>query len=229
VSSVGRRERKKIESRSRILDCAAALFSAHGYDATTMEDIGDCADVSRATVFNYFPRKEDLVLAWFDDRRTEIAAVLGGDDDVPGDTTTRLRAAFRALARIFEDDPQTGRGMVRAWLQAGGPLLTPDSDTARLFAATLRAGQRNGEVAADTDPDHAGHVLFDAYQGELVRWATARRKRSDLEQRLMATVELILVGVSAPTPRRRDDPQQRLDHRPRRGSGGRRTSPSAPG
>lgn len=195
MSSVGRRERKKIESRSRILQCAAALFAAGGYDATTMEDIGDCADVSRATVFNYFPRKEDLVLAWFDDRRTEIAAVLRGDEDERDGATTRLRAAFRALARIFEDDPQTGRGMVRAWLQAGGPLLTPDSDTARLFAATLRSGQRIGEIAADTDPDHAGHVLFDAYQGELVRWATARRRGSDLEHRLMATLELVLLGV----------------------------------
>ena len=110
MSSVpGRRERKKVESRDRIVGCAAALFATQGYDSTTMEDIGECADVSRATVFNYFPRKEDLVLAWFADRRTDVADALTGSDGAPTDTLTRLRDAFRQLARIFEDDPGTGK------------------------------------------------------------------------------------------------------------------------
>ncbi len=121
----GRRARKALESRDRLIECAAALIADRGYEATTMEDIGECADLSRATVFNHFPRKEDLVLAWFDRRRAELAGLLAPGKPRPRGTTSQLRRAFRALARIFEDDPKTGRGMVRAWLQAGGPLLTP--------------------------------------------------------------------------------------------------------
>jgi len=192
-----RRERKKIESRDRIVDCATALFVSRGYDATTMEDIGECADVSRATVFNYFPRKEDLVLAWFDDRRTDLAAVLAAERDVASGTSAVLRMAFRTIARFFEDDPETGRGMVRSWLQAGGPLLTPGSDTTLMFAAAIRAGQDNGHIAKDADPDHAAQILFDAYQGELIRWATAQDKPSDLEHRLFETLDLILGGITA--------------------------------
>jgi AcrR family transcriptional regulator len=194
-SAPGRRERKKIESRTRIVGCAATLFASRGYDAATMEDIGECADVSRATVFNYFPKKEDLVLAWFDERRTEIANVLAGGYETPTDAPTRLRQAFRALARIFQDDSDTGRGMVRAWLHAGGPLLTPDSDTTRLLAETVRAGQKDGDIASHTDPDRAGHVLFDAYQGELVRWVLSEHDQADLEERLLAVLELILGGI----------------------------------
>jgi AcrR family transcriptional regulator len=196
-TELGRRARKKVESRERIVDCAAALFASRGYDATTMEDIGECADVSRATVFNYFPRKEDLVLAWFDGRRADFAGVFDGTERPTGDTSTRLRDAFRALARVFEDDPPIGRGMVRAWLQAGGPLLSPDSDTTRVFADAIRSGQDRGDIAQDTDPDRAGLLLFDAYLGVLIRWVTVPDDQPDLEESLVATLDLILDGIAA--------------------------------
>lgn len=166
-----------------------------------MDDVGECADVSRATVFNYFPRKEDLVLAWFSARRTNIAGVLAGDGNTPVSASTRLRQAFKALARIFEDDPRAGRGMVRAWLYAGGPLLTPASETSQLFADAIRAGQAEGELAQDIDPAHAGQILFDAYQGELIRWVTAEDGATNLGKRLAATVDLLLNGIAVPTPR----------------------------
>lgn len=197
-SPAGRRARKSFESRDRIVECAAALFGARGYEVTTMEDIGECADVSRATVFNYFPRKEDLVLAWFDSRRADIAGVLAPSEERPHDTPDRLRQAFRALARIFKNDPKNGRGMVRAWLQAGGPLLKSDSDTTRLFAAALRAGQERGDISRETDPDCAGRLLFDAYLGVLYRWVTAEHPPEDLEKSLLAVLELVLRGIASP-------------------------------
>jgi AcrR family transcriptional regulator len=161
-----------------------------------MEDIGECADVSRATVFNYFSRKEDLVLAWFDSRRADIAGVLAGSEDQHGGASSRLHRAFRALAHIFEDDPRTGRGMVRSWLRAGGPLLTPDSDTSRLFADAIRAGQDHGDIAPNVDPDRAGRLLFDAYSGVLYRWVTADDENAGLEDDLLAALDLILGGIA---------------------------------
>lgn len=177
------------------MECAATLFASRGYTETTMEDIGKCADVSRATVFNYFPRKEDVVLAWFTDRRAGLAGVLS-EKDMENDTPTRLRKAFRALAHIFESAPRNGQGMVRSWLQAGGPLLTPDSDTSGLFAAVIRQGQNQGDFAKGIDPSRAGRVLFDAYQGELIRWATAEGELPELERPLMQILEIILSGIA---------------------------------
>jgi AcrR family transcriptional regulator len=164
-----------------------------------MEDVGECADVSRATVFNYFSRKEDLVVAWFDSRRASIANVLAESEIAPMNTSSRLHHAFRALARIFLDNPKVGRGMVRAWLLAGGTLLTPDSDTIRLFADTLRVGQERGEIGPDVDPDEAGRLLFDAYIGVLSRWVMAEKRPPDLEKSLMSVLALTLNGMSLKT------------------------------
>lgn len=62
-----RRERKKRETRQRISDVATALFFAHGFDAVTVDEIAAAAEVSRITVFNYFARKEELILDREDD------------------------------------------------------------------------------------------------------------------------------------------------------------------
>ncbi|MER0448307.1 TetR/AcrR family transcriptional regulator [Streptomyces sp. Edi4] len=56
----GLRERKKRETRQRISDLATGLFIERGFEAVTIAEIADVADVSVNTVYNYFPAKEDL-------------------------------------------------------------------------------------------------------------------------------------------------------------------------
>jgi AcrR family transcriptional regulator len=57
----GLRERKKQQTRRLLADTARQLFTERGFDAVTVAEIAHAADVSQPTVFNYFPRKEDLV------------------------------------------------------------------------------------------------------------------------------------------------------------------------
>ena len=195
-AGASRRERKKLETRERIFESAVALFAAYGYDSTTMEQIGERADVSRATVFNYFARKEDIVFEWFGRLRVEFAAALADDDQHTPDSTSRLRRAFRVLADGYEADPATGRAMVRAWQRAGGPLLADESDAHQLVANTMRAGQRAGDIPRGVDPDRAALILFDAYLGVLYRWVLDETDQLALGEQLTATLDLILPAVT---------------------------------
>ena len=61
-SPPGLRERKKQRTRELIAARALELFSERGYHATTVADIAAAAEVSKPTLFRYFPTKEDLVL-----------------------------------------------------------------------------------------------------------------------------------------------------------------------
>ena len=214
----GRRERKKLETRERIYESGVALFTTHGYDSTTMEQIGERVDVSRATVFNYFARKEDIVFEWFGRLRAEFAKALAEDDRHTVDSTSRLRRAFRVLADLYEDDPATGRAMVRAWQRAGGPLLADESDALELVADSVRAGQRAGDIPRGVDADRAALILFDAYLGVLYRWVLDETDQLALGEQLTATLDMILPAIIRTVPVDTNEPSHRRTSKNRRPS-----------
>ena len=90
---VGLRETKKARTRQRISDVATALFVARGFEAVTVAEVADAAEVSKMTVFNHFPRKEDLLL----DREPEAVALMRDAVGTRPGGTTPL-GALRALA-----------------------------------------------------------------------------------------------------------------------------------
>jgi AcrR family transcriptional regulator len=105
------RERKKAETRTRIADVATGLFAQRGFHAVTVGEIARVAGVSKQTVFNYFPQKEDLVF----DRAGEIEAQIVATLRDRGPDTTAVEA-FRRYTRAFwerimtlsPDRPQAG-------------------------------------------------------------------------------------------------------------------------
>jgi len=92
----GLREDKKRRTRETIAHVAADLFAERGFESVTVGDVARAADVSRQTVFNYFPSKEQML---FDrDAEVEAALVAAVRDRAPG---TSLLAAFRTHTQGF--------------------------------------------------------------------------------------------------------------------------------
>jgi AcrR family transcriptional regulator len=190
------RERKKQATRDRLLEVAQELFVERGYTATSIDEIAARADVSRATVFNYFARKEEFLHAWVAGRRALIARLLTDEQDESMDTAALLDRAIMALGESLEADPDVNRGIARAWVHAGGPLLPGASVTAELFAETIRIGQSRGDIRRDIDAQLAGRVLLDAYLGALVRWAAETESTPpSLSEALRTVLDLLLDGL----------------------------------
>jgi AcrR family transcriptional regulator len=76
VEEPGLRERKKRRTHAAISDAAIALFLEHGFDRVSVTQVAEAAEVSRRTLFAYFPAKEDLVVHRFADHETESARVV---------------------------------------------------------------------------------------------------------------------------------------------------------
>ncbi|GAA3465396.1 TetR/AcrR family transcriptional regulator [Saccharothrix longispora] len=104
VETVGRRERKKAQTRQALAEAAMTLFLERGYDNVTVAEIAAAADTALGTVFSHFPDgKESLI---FDDGAQRTAALVAAVRDRPSGTTI-LRALRRFLADRgpFRNDP----------------------------------------------------------------------------------------------------------------------------
>jgi AcrR family transcriptional regulator len=86
----GRRERKKRELRTRIYEAARQLFLERGFEATTVVEIAEAADVAQGTFFNHFASKNDLL--------AEMASE--ASDHLHGMVDAQRARSASALARI---------------------------------------------------------------------------------------------------------------------------------
>ena len=75
---VGLRERKKRRTRAAIVEAAMGLFVADGFERVTVGQIARRAEVSEATVFNYFRTKEDLVYSGLEDFWSRVLSAVRG-------------------------------------------------------------------------------------------------------------------------------------------------------
>src|SRR6266511_6280596 len=72
----GLRERKKQQTRQLIAESARRLFAQRGFEAVTVAEVARAADVSEATVFNYFPTKEDLFYSGLEAFEEELLSAI---------------------------------------------------------------------------------------------------------------------------------------------------------
>jgi AcrR family transcriptional regulator len=130
-------ERKKRATRIAIRDAGMTLFASQGFTATTIDQIAEAADVSRATVFGYFPTKEELV---FGDGAAVIE-LLDGRLRERGDQTTLavVRTWLGELAGWFEPELVLQQRLAREVPVVGARRLQLFSEAERAIADSLEA------------------------------------------------------------------------------------------
>ncbi|HEX7306897.1 helix-turn-helix domain-containing protein [Lentzea sp.] len=104
VTELGRRERKKLQTRRSIADAATRLFLERGFDEVGVKEIADTADVSVTTLFKHFPSKEALL---FDEDEEQESALVEAVRHREGRSIPMaLRDHFVEAARGHADHPQ---------------------------------------------------------------------------------------------------------------------------
>ena len=103
MSDPGLRERKKRRMYETVSDIAVRLFMEKGFDAVSVAEVAAAAEISKPTLFRYFPAKEDLVLYRIADHEGEAARVVAGAE---GAAVEALRRHF--VAGLERGDPVTG-------------------------------------------------------------------------------------------------------------------------
>ncbi|EFH31366.1 oxidoreductase [Streptomyces pristinaespiralis ATCC 25486] len=136
-SGTGLRERKKRLTYRAISDAAVALFLERGFDAVSVAEVAAAADVSKPTLFRYFPTKEDLALHRFADREDEAARVVAARPAGVPPLDALHRHFLDGLARR---DPVTGLNDEEGVLAFHRLLYGTPSLVARLHAYRGQVG-----------------------------------------------------------------------------------------
>ncbi len=201
LAEPSRRERKKEETRRRIFESAMELFRVKGYEATTVDEITEKADVGRGTFFNYFPKKDSL-LAYLSEERLaaaeENAAALLAE---PAPARRKLIDLYLHAATAWEPDVELSRYVFHEWLKrAFEPTVDAEKGWRRLVQALLEQGRLNGELPADTDPARADAILSSVYIATLFHWLfcpeDCRDQDFDLRRELETRLCLVFDGLA---------------------------------
>ncbi|MDQ0954753.1 AcrR family transcriptional regulator [Streptomyces phaeochromogenes] len=190
---VGRRERKRQQARDQLYAAALHLFVTQGYEATTMDQIAETADVARATVFNYFSQKVGFLEEWGVRRRARVNEILGSQraEDLPvGD---RLRRYLKEMADLNVASRAETTVLMDASARYGSLLQDPSLEIE--LARIVEQGQQRREIRADVGCDQAGQLLAACYFTTILRWIREEPAPFDLHERLTGALDIILPGL----------------------------------
>ncbi|MFJ4820913.1 TetR family transcriptional regulator [Streptomyces sp. NPDC088801] len=141
MSDPGLRERKKQRMYETVSDIAVRLFMEKGFDAVSVAEVAAAAEISKPTLFRYFPAKEDLVLHRIADHEGEAARVAAAAE---GAAVEALRRHF--LEGLEREDPVTGLSDHPDVLAFHSLLYGTPSLVARAYAHQERSEAALAEV-----------------------------------------------------------------------------------
>lgn len=150
---LNRRERKKEETKSNIIDCSLKLFKEKGFGETSMEEIAEKSDVSKGTLYNYFPDKESILVGYFQIIISEYGKEIKTSLSEHKDIKSRLYNLLDFIKEIFGDDPELASVYFKYRMQKlfdNNPFDSPmRSGLENSVIELIKEAQSSGELRSD--------------------------------------------------------------------------------
>ncbi|MFZ6875891.1 TetR/AcrR family transcriptional regulator [Undibacterium sp. Di27W] len=205
------RTRKRLAMRQGISDAATRLFQERGFDHVTVDEIAAAADVGRMTVFNHFPRKEDMFFDRDEEAREMLRASLRQRDPAISPIETLRLLAHKLVA---EESPyvrfaSAARGYISPGSQGfietieGSASLKARARAIRdeitqVVAEAMAASVRR--EAGDTDAALAAGLLLATWTVALIQAHQCFRQKQDAAEAkavFLAIVDKGSLGIKA--------------------------------
>jgi len=132
----GRNERRKARTRGALLAAGQRLFGEQGYEATTVAEIADAADVAIGSFYNHFETKDELLAALLHETLAEHLRSMEARRTGIEDPAEAISVAHRYFVRLAWEEPQWAWLLVRLDV----PYRVTDDVLGRPAMRDLRAG-----------------------------------------------------------------------------------------
>ena len=191
MPEAGLRERSKARRRAAIIRAAYELFAERGYDATTIADIAEAAEVSPRTVAMYFPAKQDIALSRFSDGVASLTDAIR--DRRPGEA---VHDAFGRWLLTSQAEPED-----RDLYRLARRMFAANPDLGALRTARMTDAVREGAamIAADTGStsDAIAPRLAAAAAAAIAMEIVDTEPGAEREQAVAAAMRFLEAGTAA--------------------------------
>jgi len=207
AAELGLRERKKERTRQLLADTARRLFSERGFEQVSVAEIARAAEVSQATVFNYFPNKEDLVYNRLETFEEQLLSAIR--DRPRGETVIAAFRNFilepRGLLAATDEASAKRLAALTRMITASPALLAREQQIFARYTDALAAliADETGASAGDPRPYVVANALIGvhrsliAYVRQRLEAGTPNRRRlaRDTRERGEKALALLAEGL----------------------------------
>jgi AcrR family transcriptional regulator len=201
AGDLGRRERRKLELRNRILGASVSLFQQKGIDQTTVVEICGLADVAEKTFFNHFQSKRELLREIARYGMQQLLEQIEDARKQGAGSAERIQLFFERVAEHDDEAGPMGRELLSEIVHIGHEAGDEPEQARKLheaFGAIVRDGLDARDLRQGHDPETLTEMLMGAYY--VLMFNRANLEDYPLHERALATARFLIDALCVADP-----------------------------
>ncbi len=168
---MSRRELNKQKCREKILKASRRLFSAKGYDDTMIEEVAIKAEISKATLYNYFPSKESLLVGIAEDELDQIRDYLENELSEVDDPAEKLLSVLESFIMDCISYINLSRKITYLNSCEESSLYASRVDLLKIFRSLVVDAQERKIFRSDISADDIVDIVMSVYLMAQFEWS----------------------------------------------------------
>ncbi|MFB6367714.1 TetR/AcrR family transcriptional regulator [Paenibacillus elgii] len=191
------RASRKQELKERIFTQAVKLFKEKGFDNVTVEEIIQACGIAKGTFYNYFPKKEAVLLHLAVSQLESVHESIQRNENMP-DLKQQLLLLFSDLFRRYAEQPDMIRLVVSEMMRADMFIHAEMRILERFrqaLAALLEDAKNKGQLTTQAASEDIAAVLTGVYFNSLMIWLSAGTNTIRIETLFQRHFDIVWEGI----------------------------------
>lgn len=190
------REKKKIETKNKIIEVAGRLFKEKGFDNTSVDEITREAEIGKGTFFNYFPTKETLLIDFAKQKEELVYNLVRNELKKSTSTKEKIKNTLVLVAKSNEKDKELTKLFVFEYLRHYGYEERRSRSLNTILYDLLEKGVKTGEVKSSIDVKRAAENITGIYFSSLMEWLWSKSDYSFSED-ISKKIDMVFDGIGS--------------------------------
>lgn len=193
----GRREIKKENNREQILKAAINLFSVKGFEQTTVESITRKAKIAKGTFYNFFEKKEDVLLYFLDREISKSGQEIERKMDAQKTFADQIELLIATYFKHIFPDREFSKVLIKERVvRIGTGHNKNELNLMQTLSVLIENAQAQGQIRQSIDARKMAEMIFALYTMYVIYWTNGLIKtKKECVARIKALINLFLDGA----------------------------------